>query len=472
MQNLPMNPFEEFDDLPFVPYARQIDAVPYLSKGNGILAWGMGVGKTYGLLLPLRASGMKANLIVPRSIARQWHRKIAEVLPRADVQIMEPSDDQVSQSADVVIATYNGITQKDKLFAGLLSRKNVLTICDEIQYLANSDAMRTKRIYGTKDPRHRALRYTSEAIWGGSGGIAPNNVAEVWPHYAALFPRALGPRTLSYDQFVARYCETVEDPHGGPGARRIIGSAAAARELGEAMKPFMWHIKLRDVVDLPPLTSDTLGIEISAADRERLKALHRTDAELRALLANCRSHEEMLEILNAAENPNKAALRRIIGMMKVDGLAEWARDDIRISGSKRLLIFAWHRDVVTALANKISDLLKTPIARIVGGMSPDARDAATEAFISGKSPVLVANMAAGGVGLDGLQVCNRVVFAEGDWTPKNLEQAIARLERDGQKNPIFAFFTTIPGTLDEIVQKSSARKAKGLNYFDQGLAQT
>lgn len=44
-------------------------------------------------------------------------------------------------------------------------------------------------------------------------------------------------------------------------------------------------------------------------------------------------------------------------------------------------------------------------------------------------------------GLDGLQhVSKTVVFGELDWSPQVHEQAIGRVARDGQTEPVFAYF--------------------------------
>ena len=46
-----------------------------------------------------------------------------------------------------------------------------------------------------------------------------------------------------------------------------------------------------------------------------------------------------------------------------------------------------------------------------------------------------------GAGIDGLQgVCRTVVFGELDWSPAVHEQGIGRIYRDGQTDPVMAYF--------------------------------
>jgi hypothetical protein len=62
------------------------------------------------------------------------------------------------------------------------------------------------------------------------------------------------------------------------------------------------------------------------------------------------------------------------------------------------------------------------------------KDAAIEAFLSGRSRILVMSLRSG-VGVDGLQAAAKVcVFGELDWSPQVHDQGIGRLRRDGQED--------------------------------------
>ena len=65
--------------------------------------------------------------------------------------------------------------------------------------------------------------------------------------------------------------------------------------------------------------------------------------------------------------------------------------------------------------------------------------------------VLVANMEAAGVGLDGLQhVCHRVAFAEIPTSASTAKQCIGRVDRTGQLKDVDALFLCGEGTADEL----------------------
>ena len=63
---------------------------------------------------------------------------------------------------------------------------------------------------------------------------------------------------------------------------------------------------------------------------------------------------------------------------------------------------------------------------------------------------MVANIEAGGTGIDGLQEsCRSVAFAEFADTPTDMEQAIKRIRRTGQKACTNCYYLIAPGTIDE-----------------------
>lgn len=57
-----------------------------------------------------------------------------------------------------------------------------------------------------------------------------------------------------------------------------------------------------------------------------------------------------------------------------------------------------------------------------------------------------------GAGLDGLQeVCHVCVFGELDWAPATHDQVIGRLHRDGQDDPVVAYFLVSEGGSDPLM---------------------
>ena len=71
--------------------------------------------------------------------------------------------------------------------------------------------------------------------------------------------------------------------------------------------------------------------------------------------------------------------------------------------------------------------------------------------MAGDSKVMLISLRAG-AGIDGLQhVCSTVVFGELDWSPGVHEQCIGRAHRDGQTEPVMAYFLISDSGSDPIV---------------------
>jgi SNF2 family DNA or RNA helicase len=69
------------------------------------------------------------------------------------------------------------------------------------------------------------------------------------------------------------------------------------------------------------------------------------------------------------------------------------------------------------------------------------------------------SIASMGTGIDGLQhATDLCVFVEESFTPAENEQAVARLHRTGQKNPVRAIRITSNTTIDHVIRAANERK--------------
>ena len=119
----------------------------------------------------------------------------------------------------------------------------------------------------------------------------------------------------------------------------------------------------------------------------------------------------------------------------------------QVDNGEKTVVFCRHRAVVEAIAGSLGKKGAT----YYGGQGDRARSASLDAFVKGPALVLVANMEAAGVGLDGLQhVCHRVAFAEIPTSASTAKQCIGRVDRTGQLKDVDALFLCGEGTADEL----------------------
>lgn len=130
-----------------------------------------------------------------------------------------------------------------------------------------------------------------------------------------------------------------------------------------------------------------------------------------------------------------AMLRQATGIAKAGYVVEFMR--MLLDSGERVVLYGWHRAVYDIWLEGLREF--NPVL-YTGTESPNQKEAAKAAFLSGASQLLIVSLRSG-AGLDGLQeVCHTVVFGELDWSPSVHEQCIGRVDRDGQDTPCDAYF--------------------------------
>jgi SWI/SNF-related matrix-associated actin-dependent regulator 1 of chromatin subfamily A len=136
-------------------------------------------------------------------------------------------------------------------------------------------------------------------------------------------------------------------------------------------------------------------------------------------------------------------LKRLAGEGKIDAAMEWI-DTFLDSTSRKLVVFAHHKAVVNALADKYGGM------RVAGADSMKARQEVIDKFQSDDDArVIVLNMKAGGVGIT-LTAASDVLFVEQGWTPAEHDQATDRCHRIGQDaSVVSSWYLLADGTIDD-----------------------
>jgi len=151
-----------------------------------------------------------------------------------------------------------------------------------------------------------------------------------------------------------------------------------------------------------------------------------------------------------------AVVRRMMGIALAPQVASYI-DMLIDGGEEKLVVFAWHIEVLNILQERLG---KYGVIRIDGSVTGARRQALVDEYINNpKIAVLLGNMQSVGTGTDGLQkVAYHALFAESSWTPGENEQCVDRLDRGGQVNTVQADFFVAPGSISQKVLASSLRK--------------
>lgn len=139
-------------------------------------------------------------------------------------------------------------------------------------------------------------------------------------------------------------------------------------------------------------------------------------------------------------------VRKATGVAKAPYVAAFCK--LLLEQEDKIVLFGWHRDVYDAWLEELAEY--NPVL-YTGSESPAQKEAARRAFCEGDSRIIIISLRSG-TGLDGLQEHARVVvFGELDWSPQVHEQGIGRLRRDGQRDPVVAYYMVSDGGSDPLI---------------------
>jgi SNF2 family DNA or RNA helicase len=163
-------------------------------------------------------------------------------------------------------------------------------------------------------------------------------------------------------------------------------------------------------------------------------------------------------------------LRRI-GQAKAELAADYAAQLARSAG--KVVFFAKHLDVMDA-AEEAFAKRDISFRSIRGNQTSPARQDALDAFVSNPDvAVIICSLTAAGVGIN-LQVASNVVLAELSWTNAEQTQAIDRVHRIGQREPVTAWRIIAAQTIDakvaELIDAKAGLAARALDGSSQEAA--
>lgn len=420
-----------------------------LSRKRSYLAHAPGAGKTCEAIMVALWGAKKAHghsvFIVPPSLVGNWEREILRftkwrrgVYPCIGVVGATSEKDHVAWRADYIIVP-DSMLAKPWVQEKLQEMTMNTLVVDEASRLKEYDSERSLAFYGGavdgksypgifKDARHVVFL---------DGSPMPNRPIELWAPTYALHPEAID--CLSRDDFGYRYCGARPNEFG---KWEYLYSSNEEELRGKLQEDFM-HVVTEDELSHP----------------ERLRSMLVMTKDVRSLEHREWEQRNLSGITFDGENASQGDLARFrheLGMRKVPWVAQYVRERLR-DKNESILLFAWHRDVVAALA---CELRKYPFGIINGGVDAKKREEHVKNFQSGKYRLLILNIAAGGRGYN-LQRADRAVFAEWSWTDETNRQCEKRGSRKGStKRNLRCDYIVCPGSLDEPVLRSCFTKER------------
>ena len=460
------------------PY--QASGVAYLTlTKKAFLADDMGLGKTAQALATVQALGAWPAVVVTlASVKLGWKAECERWLPGVKVVMVEGKTagagfgECAAGGRVLYIVNYDILPVRVEELKGAGS-----VIFDESQHLKNGKAKRT--IAAKALARGVAVRFCL------SGTPVLNRPIELLPQLQILGRLDdLG----GFWHFTQRYCAAKQANHGGGKTGWDMSGAAHLDELHEKLRGVCFLRRTKDQVlaELPPQVVTGVPLGMTVDGRRRYDA---AEADIKAWLADkaCgaaweksvahlgeeeREWQRSVKILEAIERLDGMELllrMQTLGLVAAEGkralAAEWIGE---LCGSRKVVLFGHHRAVMRE--GLFMDLADRGAVMIDGDTPGPARTAAVARFTRDPAcRVLLANLTAGGTGLDGLQhAAADVAFIEWPWTPAGVEQAVSRVHRMGQAGTVHVWHLMAEDTVDTARLAVLAAKADTVGLLTDG----
>ena len=449
----------ELPEVP-LPSGLQAELRPYQQHGlnwlqflrshglAGILADDMGLGKTLQTLAHVLVEKQAGRLdrpvlvIAPVSVLGNWRREANRFTPELTVLIHHGADRheaaQEMGQHDLIIAPYS-LLKRDR--ERWLQQPWHLVVLDEAQNIknANTDAA---QVVAELNTRHRLCL---------SGTPMENHLGELWSLFHFLMPGFLGSQQ--------RFKELFRNPIEKQGDNERLD------QLRKRVTPFMLRRAKRDVAsDLPPKQEAVSSVELSGKQADLYETIRlTTEKAVREALANKGLAKSQIQILDALLKLRQvccdprlvplAAAQKIKQSAKLDLLMDMLPE--MLSEGRRILLFSQFTSMLELIEEELT-ARQLNWVKLTG--QSQKRDELIEQFTSGKVPLFLISLKAGGVGLN-LPQADTVIHYDPWWNPAVENQATDRAHRIGQTQSVFVYKLVAQGTIEERILALQARKA-------------
>lgn len=406
---------------------QRVGAEMALRIGSLLIGDDIGTGKTATAICALTEAWTRPAVVVTLThLPRQWEMELKRFAPSLRVHVVtkgKPYDltrrDRGRQLGlpgafpDVIVLNYHKLPG----WAEVLAPRAASVVFDEIQELRRA---RDREGYTAKYAAAKHLAENASLRIGLSGTPIYNYGDEIFNVLEILRPGALGTQA----EFHAEWCVWAGSD------KRMIEKPKAfgtyVREHGLMLRRTRADVGR----ELPPLTRVSHHIDADIRELDKVKDVA---GELARLILSTNKQVDG-DKWKASERLNDL-MRQATGIAKAPYVAEFVK--LLVESGEKVVLFGWHREVYAIWLSRLAEL--KPVM-YTGSESPAQKHEARRKFISGESSVLIMSLRSG-AGLDGLQgSCRTAVFGELDWSPGVHEQCIGRVHRDGQGDPVVAYF--------------------------------
>lgn len=455
------------------PYAHQqlMASVACWLDGTGFIA-AVGTGKTraaYAAAQQMYETGqidvlvvLTKKVLVENVWAKEaliWSDKLHPIVLTGAVEkrrqkvrreALMPAPARAMTNMPVLITNHEVLTAMEGDFLHLCRHKRVGLVIDEAQKLRNADAKVTQS----------GMRLAMDCVWRiiATGSPVIRGEQDVWSQWYIIdLGIDFGANNVQF-----RREWLIEDNYT---MKVEVRSPEAQTEIGMRMRRRGVRVTQEEgLPDLPPRTYTVTPVELSAEQRrayreleeELVTRLYEAD-ERGGVYATAANQLTMIlrltQITSGFIKDEDGAIYRFPTNPKMTSVAEMVEENIR-NGS--IILWGWYREDVEFMAETLREYLP---GVIYGGQSDTLRNRTLNDFEIGRSRLLIANQASGGVGLN-LQVAHLAAYFSQNHNYEYRIQSEGRNYRGGsQRHRMITYNDFVAqGTIDEDIRDVLAHR--------------
>jgi SNF2 family DNA or RNA helicase len=457
-----------------MPHQAQVVAAAADGHRTFLLADEPGLGKTAQALLAAEAaSAYPLLVVVPNVVKTNWAREAGLWTPHRSATVVHGDGNDVDAFSDVVVVNYD-ILDRHVGWLGRFGFRGM--VIDEAHFIKNKSSQRSQHVLELSERiRERSTRPLLMALTGTPLINDVEDFLAIWE-----FLGWIDESDPSRELMAALEANGLlpADPGFGPLARAAVIEMGIVRRRKVDVAA---DIPARRIADLPVELDGALGRSIREAERvlaRRLVKRYRSALEARdagvtvagidhALVRQVAAWERQ-DTNEDSSGENVFSMMRRIGQAKAVLAADYTAQLARNVG--KVVFFAKHIDVMDQAEQTFAQR-GIGYCSVRGNQTSRARQQSIDAFVNDPDvQVAVCSLTAAGVGLN-LQVASNVVLAELSWTDAEQTQAIDRVHRIGQDQPVTAWRIIAAQTIDariaELIDDKAGLAARALDGSDE-----
>jgi len=440
-----------------------------------LLADEPGLGKTAQALLAAQAADAYPLLcVVPSVVKPNWAREAARWTPSRSVTVVHGSGETIDGFADIVVVNYDVL---DRHVGWIATHGFRGMVVDEAHFIKNKKSQRSQHVLEVADRiRQRVPRPLLMALTGTPLINDIDDFRAIWEFLGWIEEKKPRPQLMTALEETGL---TPADRGFRPAARQAVIDLGIVRRRKADVAA---DIPARRIADLPVELDPAATRSIREAERDlALRLVQRYDAALAARpeplgetaegidqdLVRRVVGWELKEAAESSASENVFAMVRRIGQAKATLAADYAAQLARNAG--KVVFFAKHIDVMDA-ASELFESRGIRHVSVRGDQTRTVRQRNIDAFVNdAEVEIAICSLTAAGTGLN-LQVASNVVLAELSWTNAEQTQAIDRVHRIGQTEPVTAWRIIAAQTIDakiaELIDSKAGLAARALDGAD------